>query len=81
MIKTYKKRQRQKDLIFLFKGPGSGVTNSILLGACIISWSTFWGFIGWGNLGGIGLGGRMIGLVSGHLLVHLLQIQLRHVHT
>ena len=80
MTKTYKKRQRQKDLIF-FKGPGSGVSNSILLGACVISWNTFRGFTGWGSLGGISLGGRMIGLVSGHLLVHLLQIQLHHVHT
>ena len=80
MTKTYKKKTEAKRLDF-FKGPGSSVSNSILLGACVISWNTFRGFTGWGSLEGISLGGRMIGLISGHLLVHLLQIQLRHVHT
>ena len=80
MTKIYKKDRGQKDLIFS-KGPGSSVSNSILLGACVVSWNTFRGITGWGSLRGIGLSGRMIGLVSGHLLVHLLQIKLSHVHT
>ena len=79
MLKTYKKIEAKR-LDFFFKGSDLGVTNIVLLGACIVSWSTIRGFIGWDSLGGISLGGRMIGLVSGHLLVHLLQIQLRHVH-
>ena len=67
LLEIYKK----KDLIFL-QGPNSGVTNNVLLGACIVGWTTVRGFMGWDSLGGISLCGRMIGLVTGHLLVHLL---------
>ena len=44
--------------------------------------STLMGFIGGGTFGGVSLCSRRLGgLVSSHLLVYLLQVQLPQVHT
>ena len=68
-------------LCFPSKRPGSGISNDVIISTGTTIRSTLWGFINGGTFRGVSLCSRRLGgLVSSHLLVYLLQVQLPQVH-